>query len=166
MTYVTVNEADTYFETRLHSQLWAGSNPVDKVAALLEASDRIDQLNYIGYKNPVYLLYQTNSCPTAAQIAAADATQARQFPRGVDTEVPEDIKIACYEIAYELLDGVDPEEERENLNVVSQGFGSIRATYDRGFNQEHLHAGIPSHRAWVRIRKYLRDNQGIQTHRV
>ena len=166
MPYATVSDADTYFGTRLHNQLWLGSNPVEKLAALTEASEMIDQLNYIGHKHTVWTLYEANSCPTDAQIKTASESQALQFPRGSDTEVPEDIKIACYEIAYVLLDGFDIEAEKENLNVVSQGFGNVRATYDRGYVQEHLHAGIPSSRAWTRLKKYVRNTSDIRINRV
>ena len=52
----------------------------------------------------------------------AEGSQELEFPRGADTEVPEAIRRACYEIAHTLLDGKDPELELENLGIVSQGY--------------------------------------------
>lgn len=139
--YDTATNADIYFATRLHVLAWTESNLADKNKALTEASARIDRLRFKGNK--------------------VDSGQDLAFPRyygddpdGTET-VPDNIKIACYECAYALLDGVDPELELENLAVSSQGVSSVRNTYARGEVPEHFAAGIPSAFAWRYLKPYI-----------
>jgi hypothetical protein len=84
----------------------------------------------------------------------------------VKPPVPDDILTACYEIAFSLLDGVDPEQETENLAVVSEGYSSVRSTYNRYLAQQHLAAGVPSMTAWRYLLPYLRDNRSFKLSRV
>ena len=90
-----------------------------------------------------------------------------EFPRGSDTVVPDQIKRACYEIAFALLDGVEPDVELENLAVVSQGYAGIRTTYNRIQQPiEHLVAGIPSATTWRILKPFIRDGKAVKTSRV
>jgi hypothetical protein len=165
--YGTVSDAEDYFAVRLHEQAWSDASPSDKSAALLRATKIIDRLNFKGYKSTVYSLLQSTDCPAQTDINSANAAQALEFPRDTDSTVPEEIELACYEIAYALLDGIDPELELENLSVSSQGYASARTTYDRGRNPlEHLNAGIPSAYAWSFLKPFLRDAGGIKLSRV
>ena len=150
--YDTITNADTYFGTRLHVLVWAESTNADKTKALAEASARIDRLRFKG--------------------AMVASDQDRSFPRyygddpdGTET-VPDDIKIACYECAYALLDGVDPELELENLAVSSQGISSVRNTYARGEVPEHFAAGIPSAFAWRYLKPYIACGNIVRIRRV
>ena len=59
----------------------------------------------------------------------AEASQPLEFPRGADTVVPEAIRRAEYELAFSLLDGVDPQMELENLSVTAQGYAEVRTHY-------------------------------------
>ena len=163
--YATVNEADAYFETRLHSQLWEGSSPADKMKALTTATRAIDRLRFVGQRHTVYLTLSAGERDDDA-IAQAVAAQPLEFPRDADEEVPEDIKIACYEESLSLLDGKDPDAELEDLPVVSQGYSSVRVTVDRAFVQEHLNAGITSPRAWRYLKPYLAEALDIRINRV
>lgn len=170
-SYVTLQEAQDYFETRLHSEPWDTYSVQDRNKALATATRQIDRLNFAGEKHAAYEYREslnTNLYTKAQEKAIAEAglTQTLQFPRGSDTEVPNDIKIACMEIAFELLDGKDPEKELENLATISQGFSSIRNTQDRSFVHEHLNAGIVSALAWRYLRPYLRDGFDIKISRV
>lgn len=148
--YDTYDNADTYFTGRLHVAAWTGSTQTEKTTALTEASARIDRLRFIGEK--------------------VDDAQALEFPRYVvnTTDLIDyaDIKIACYEVAFALLDGVDPDLELENLAVLSRGISSARTTYDRGEAPEHFAAGIPSAYAWTFLRPFLRPSRAIKIHRV
>jgi hypothetical protein len=104
---------------------------------------------------------------TDEELREANLDQPLEFPRGEDTEVPDEILIACWEVAYALLDGVDPDLDVENLGVSSQGYASIRTTYAR--NQalvEHLMHGIPSATAWRYLMPFLRDADKIKLSRV
>lgn len=162
--YATLAEADVYFETRLFSQLWANAPSQDRTAALLKATQDIDRLNFAGMKHTAWEVAQTTTDEDA--ILEASALQALQFPRGSDEVVPDDIKIACYEIAFNLLDGKDSELEYEDLPTVSQGYSSVRRTYNRSFTQEHLQHGIVSLLAWRLLKPYLRDGRGVKLCRV
>lgn len=145
-SYLTIPEAQTYFNTRLHTEPWDCAIDDQKTKALAMATNIIDRLNYEGEK--------TNEA------------QVNQFPRDADTVVPQDIMDATTEIALSLLDGVDPELEFENLAMTTQQYGSIKSSYDRSINQDYKMAGVPSMTAWRMLKPYLRDNLGIDLNRV
>lgn len=145
-SYLTISEAQTYFNTRLHTEPWDGAIDDQKTKALAMATNIIDRLNYEGEK--------TNEA------------QVNQFPRDADIVVPQDIMDATAEIALSLLDGVDPELEFENLAMITQQYGTIKSTYDRSINQQYKIAGVPSMTAWRMLVPYLRDSQGIDLNRV
>lgn len=148
--YDTYDNADLYFVNRLHVAEWTRSTQTEKTTALTEASARIDRLRFAGEK--------------------VDDAQALEFPRYYDdtTDLIDyaDIKIACYEVAFALLDGVDPDLELENLVVLSRGISSARTTYDREEVPEHFAAGIPSAYAWSFLRPFLRPSGTVKIHRV
>lgn len=165
--YVTIQEAEDYFAFRLHETAWSQATPAERTAALIDATRIIDNLNFKGNKAVVYTLLAANEDATDAQIRAAAATQDLEFPRGADTEVPERIKWACYEIAYALLDGVDPQYELENMSMNDHGIGAVRASYNR--NQEpleHFMNGVPSSTAWSYLKPFLRDDRRRRLTRV
>jgi len=164
--YGTLVEANSYFDNRLHEEAWYGSDANERPKALIAATRIIDGLNFKGYKHAVYaILYDADDYEldvTEEEIRDAEASQELEFPRGDDTNVPEVIKIACWEIAHTLLDGVDPDIEVENLGVVSQGYASVRTTYARNQAQiEHLMHGVPSATAWRILKPFLRDSDLI-----
>lgn len=165
--YGTLAEADSYFAKRLHEYAWTSASATNRERALYGARLILDTLNYKGHKATVHALLLANPRATNEEIRAAEATQALEFPRGLDTVVPPNIRLASYEIAYALLDGKDPEAELEKLGVVSQGFGPVRTTYSR--NQvpiEHIINGIPSPKAWNWIKPFLRDDDAVKLARV
>lgn len=166
-SYVTIQEAEEYFQYKLHEVAWSASNPAERLPALIEATRIIDNLNFKGVKNAVYELLESNEDATDAQKRAAAATQDLEFPRGADTTVPDRIKWACFEIAYALLDGVDPQYELENMSMNDHGIGAVRASYNR--NQEpleHFMNGVPSSTAWAYLKPYLRDDRRRRLTRV
>jgi hypothetical protein len=146
VAYATEAEAVLYFSGRLNADAWDDADSYERDKALINATRIIDRLNFKGAKTV--------------------ATQVLQFPRDNDTVVPDDIKSACSEIALALLDGVDPELEFENLNMVSQGYANVRSTYDRNLPSEHIAAGIPSVSAWRYLKPYLRDVNAVDVSRV
>lgn len=177
MPYSTLIEAQAYFDDKLHETAWSQASAEDRRRARIKAQQIIDRLRYKGYKNAVYeafeadedlLLEYQQGCATAlATVRAAEASQANEFPRGADTTVPEDIKIAEHEITYALLDGIDPDLELENLAVNNMGIGSVRASFIRSQEpQEHLINGVPSATAWRYLKPYLRDDDQIRLTRV
>lgn len=191
-TYGSLSDANTYFQNKLHADAWVTATPTQQQAALIEATRCIDSLSYKGYKastwallsqyNPVPTLDMVTTniqpgvqigpdlaiqLPTPAQVYAADAAQVHEFPRGTDTVVPDAIVMACYEIAYSLLDGKDPEIELENLGVESHGYSSVRTSYSRTHVPvEHIVNLVPSAIAWRLLRPFLRDDQAVKLARV
>ena len=145
-SYLTIPEAQLYFNTRLHTEPWDCAIDSEKTKALAMSTKIIDRLNYEGEK--------TNEA------------QVNQFPRDADIVVPEDIGDATAEIALSLLDGVDPELEFENLAMTTQQYGTIKSSYDRSINQQYKVAGVPSMTAWRMLVPYLQDSQGIDLNRV
>lgn len=169
-TYATTAEAQAYFDERLHELAWSDASQGDREKALILATRIIDRLNFKGFKSTVYAYLDSLDDVTLAEqseINAASIAQPLQFPRDTDTEVPEEILIACYEIAYALLDEIDPDTELENLAIISHGYASVRTTYSRSHNPpEHLNAGVPSATAWRYLRPFLREPGGVILSRV
>lgn len=165
--YGTLSGAQTYFSTRLHTDAWDLASPSDKSKALYSAARIIDTLNYKGRKSSVYTLLQSNANATDAQIRAADAAQEGEFPRDADTVAPASINMAAYEISLALLDGVNPDSELENLSVVQNTYGGVKAVYNRDQQPiEHLLNGVPSASAWRILKPFLRDSQQLKFSRV
>ena len=125
--YNTLEQANTYFLTRLHTDAWDEANDTEKTAALTEATQQIDNLNFKGDK---YL-----------------AAQDLEFPRGTDTEVPDQIRWAACEIALQLLNDMDIEHEINSLRSETQTYEGVRESYHRGVMPEYLLAGIISAKA-------------------
>jgi hypothetical protein len=150
--YGTLAAADTYFLTRLYVDSWTNETDANKTKALNEATQRIDRLRFAGYR--------------------VMDTQDLEFPRYYGDEadnteiIPLDIELACYEIAFSLLDGINPETELENLRVTSHAFGVVKTTYDKDNLPDYLIAGIPSRIAWQYLLRYLDNNRNIFIHRV
>lgn len=139
--YDTYVNADTYFINRLYVQDWTDSSSATKTKALTEASQRIDRLRFRGEK--------------------VDDDQDLEFPRyygdeadGTE-EIPDDIKIACYELALALIQERDPEIELENLVVLKRSFANVSTTYRDDAVSEHIASGISSILAWQYLKPYL-----------
>jgi hypothetical protein len=177
--YGTLTEANAYFASRLHSETWEDSAATDRPKALTEATRIIDALNYKGVKHAVWsVMYEYDSDeeqyekiltspPSRDEIIAANLTQALEFPRGQDTDVPETIEWACYEIAIALIDGFDPEDAIERLNVTRQSYSAVSTTYDNSSSaSEYLVYGIPTARVWMWLKPYLCDDRLIRFSRV
>ena len=135
--YITNLEGDAYAADILNVDAWTDATEDDKTKGAKMATVAIDRLNFLGEKSV--------------------ETQDNQFPRYDDTAYPDDIQRATFELALVLLDGLDPELEYDNLNMVSQGYSNIKSNYDRTVKPEHIVAGIPSITAWRLLRPYLRD---------
>jgi hypothetical protein len=165
--YGTLDEANEYFLSRLHEHAWTAASTANREKALIAARRLIDQLNFKGYRHAVYTLVQSNPSATVAEMQAAEAQQQNEFPRGADTDVPEDIRRASYEIAHSLLDNKDPELELETLAVTSMGYGGVRTSYERSqMPIEHLINLIPNALAWRLLKPFLRDDDAMKLSRV
>lgn len=140
-SYITVQGANEYFDTKYNAAVWDSVTNIDKQKALIEATRIIDTLNY--------------------KYDKTDPDQLLEFPRNSKTEIPTAIKIATCEIALEILDGYDTNLETNNLQVLSHGYSSAKTQYTRDFVLEHLGNGVPSSTAWRYLRPYLRDPNNL-----
>lgn len=147
VSYVDLTDANLYFsQYRFDSTAWDGASDADKTKALANATRDIEQLRFKGAKtNPKQIL---------------------EFPRNGDKVIPEDILKACCEQAYAYLDGQDHEFEFDQLSRLSDGFSSVRTSYDPTKVREHKQAGILSIVAWRYLKPYLTDPQDITFKRV
>lgn len=145
--YADLDYADAYFGDRLHSDEWFAKSPADQLKALKMATRDINRLDYADDK--------------------VDPDQYDEFPRGTQTEVPNDILVACCEIAFErLVNEVNPDLEIANAKVLSEAYSSVRTTYVPGTPYEHVMAGIASATAWSYLLPYLKDNRSFKLSRV
>lgn len=144
--YLTTNECNTYLEGKYHNYAWVAATEAARTKAIITAGRLMDSLAYTGEKT--------------------DEAQEHQFPRNGDTVIPTDIKNACAEITFHILDGFDAEKELASLSLTSQGFASARSTWDRNIVPEHLRYGIPSAVAWGILKKQLRDVEAVQLTKV
>lgn len=142
--YGTLSGAETYFRGKIKNTVrdWIDADDDDRLAALREATRRIEALCFHGTPAGAYLHFPTEEHGT-----------------------PDSILIACYEIALKLLSGIDPDTEADNLSVTSQGYAGGRTSYDRSFVQDHIRSGISSAYAWSILRPYLRDPNSIKLRR-
>ena len=158
--YGSLAHADLFFANRLNVRKWTNSSNADKIKALTMSTQIIDRLNFSGDK--------------------ANDGQVLQFPRkntyidpttlvestSGDVNVPNDIKIATYLVAYKLLDGYDPDVQANMLAVEMSKYQSVQTYYQRDYIPEYMQAGIPSSEAWNYIRPYLRDPREVTLSRV
>lgn len=144
--YGTVETADAYFNTRLYTQDWDDSSDDDKLKSLYMATRIIDSLNFAGSK--------------------ADSEQELEFPRGSDTEVPDNIIKATFEIALKLLGGDTRESVLSKVGVTSNSWGTVKQTYDADKVPEWIVSGIPSPEAWALLRPFLYDPSILPIRRV
>ena len=146
--YADLIFAEAYFlNERLETVSWDSATDTDKTKALMQATNILDRLAYIG-----------------------TATGAQAFPRILCDEtalpLPEAVQKATCEIAYALLDGVDPELEYENLFMQSQGYSAVRSSYDRSNPSPSMLSGVPSITAWRYIVPYLEDSRSVRLDRI
>lgn len=172
-SYISVEDAEEYFEGRLVTTAWDDATDALKSKALIEATKRIDRLNYAGLRTSDYNRRKAESangtCLVDNIIQPTDIgtdPQAHEFPRDGRTDIPVEVLSACCEIAYALLDGVDAEMELINLGTSSQGFAAIRETYDPMTVNLAFRHGIPSVTAWNYLRPFLKDPSEIRIRRA
>lgn len=149
--YITVEQANNYFQTRLGTDAWDNAILTDQVKALAQSTRMIDRLNFIGIK--------------------ASITQTFQWPRiigprrigsvGVVGPIPTDIEMAVAELALNLLDGIDADLEDELLGSQSDAYATVRVTSDSKLARDHIKAGIISMTAWRLLLPWLQDPRSI-----
>lgn len=156
--YLQVSQAEDYFAGRLNSDSWDAASEQDKAKALLEATRRIDALNFSGIRTADLTVLKTHGLRAKRQpLAPSNSLQPLEFPRDGATTIPTEIYMACCEIAFALLDGVDPELELQNINTTQHGFASLQETYNSNIVNLAFRHGIPSVTAWTYLQPFLLD---------
>jgi len=150
--YISVDDADTYFETRLAADNWTDADDDIKLSALTMATQNIDRLNFMGFKSDPD---QTNKFP---RIYSADDDP--------ETDVPEEIIVACCEEALALLNGKEVERDLEAININHVTMGRTSYGKDVSFIPEHLTSGIASALAWQYLKPFLRDPRSVVMQRI
>lgn len=170
--YGTLNEANDYFASRLYTDAWDQASTSNRIKALQQATRIIDSLNYKGVKASVYDILYTDDVrvspePTEDEIITADRLQTLEFPRGKDADVPEEIEWACYETAFALLEGFNPDTAADELRVIKQSYAAVGTTYAEGEQaSEYLLFGIPNGTVWRWLKPRLVDASSIRLRRV
>lgn len=154
-SYISLEDAETYFSNRLHSTVWSSASATDKDKALITATKRINSLRFKGF--------------------VCDQTQPLQFPRYVKPnylskhtytdrinlvsingqnviyiDISTELKEATCEEAIALLEfGNSAHLKNQQLGIKSVSFGGTSSSYEATGN------GLLSNRALQLIDKYL-----------
>lgn len=133
-SYATLIEAKTYFDARLHTDIWTDSTDDVKNKALAMATRRIEQEKFYGDR--------------------ATNTQKLKFPRvnigyldGVllDSIIPEMLKEAQFELAIHLLSTDMSQKSVDTGNIAEASMGSFSVKYaiDKSDNVSTSYDEIP-----------------------
>jgi hypothetical protein len=124
-SYVTLQEAETYFAERLHASAWSGGSEADKEKALLTACRHLERHRYWDGGGPVF----------------TDPRQRLTFPRKRDTDeagnyvIPQPVKDAqCEEALVLLASGAEAERRRalQAAGVTSFSVDGLSESYAPG----------------------------------
>ncbi len=113
-SYVTVEEADSYFYNTLQSEEWNKYDTSTKARALITATRQIDRLPFAGRK--------------------LDINQSLEFPRTTTNiaftdGIPNEIIYATCEQALFLLKGGSKRQELQQQGVKSYSLGDLSETF-------------------------------------
>lgn len=120
-SYPTLAEANTYFDSRLHSEAWTAASVADQTIALIEATRLLDRL-------------YTWASWTTQNVPRSQGGQILQWPRtGVlderyrdfigNDEIPLGLKNATAEFAMQLI----TEDRTLDLDIETKGIQSLSA---------------------------------------
>lgn len=108
-SFVTIEEAQAYFDERYDSQTWLGLSDEDKEKLLISATRKINMFDFCGEKE--------------------DKSQDLEFPRDFGT--PKDIKDAVCEEAIQIATNAkDPHAKNKEKGVASISLGAGSVSYN------------------------------------
>lgn len=123
-SYVTIDEADNYFETRIDNSTWNSASDELKEQSLVTATQLIDDRPYIG-----------NAVSSSQALSWPRKNTRHHDPRKnlevtfTETEIPSQIKVAVYEQALHLLNNEDLLEQTvQTFESISIGSISLSDT--------------------------------------
>lgn len=103
---VTFEFAENYFNNRPNSDTWLNSTYPQKEKALIFASKKVNNFNFIGNKK--------------------SKDQIFEFPRDFSPEMPSDIQFAVCEEAYAILENSSHSQNKSNgISQISLGNTSV-----------------------------------------
>ena len=133
-SFVTLEDAQTYFEERYDSNDWFALEEEDKEKLLITASKKINTFDFVG-----------------EQLAK---DQPMAFPR--DYALPQDIKDAVCEEAISLIskaDSIHAKNQEDNITSISLGAGSV--SYGAGSNSDEKKL-LASSTALYLVKKWIK----------
>lgn len=101
-SYVDVDAAENYFETRLDATAWYAADDEDKESSLVTATQLLDELAFIGSMTS---LSQSLAWPRSG--VQVYSTKAGSLVTIADSEIPKEVKTAVFEMALHLLTNQD-----------------------------------------------------------
>ena len=152
-TYISLSDAETYMEARLHTSTWDDATDPDKNAALVQATRMLDRYaNYLGWptdadqalKWPRYGIYTDGNF--YYEYSGLYGTEDTVFSIAAD-EIPQEIKDAQCELALYLL-GADPQAVPDTAGFSEiEVEGAVRLKIDK----RDRSSTIPGH-VWDMVR--------------
>ncbi len=133
-SFVTLEEAENYFEERYDSAVWFKQKEEDKEKLLISASKKINTFDFVG--EPL------------------EDNQPMAFPR--DYALPQDIKDAVCEEAISLIskaDSIHAKNQEDNITSISLGAGSV--SYGAGSNSDEKKL-LASSTALYLVKKWIK----------
>ena len=148
-SYVSVEEADTYFTGRYGADAWTGATTEDKETVLKTATQHIDRMGLLGTKKDAEQVLEFPRCYSA---------MVEGEPKEVcDADVLPNVKRAVYEEALALLSGTDDSYHArlQAEGVISERVLDATVTYS-GAGASKVRAGLASREAAGYIEPYVR----------
>ncbi len=149
-SYVTVDEANSYHESRLHNDSWSAATQADIEAALVWATSILDQKKWKGNK--------------------ATQSQSLRFPRSnlitMDNDVlasntiPKFLKDAVSELAFYLL-SEDRTSDSDTAGFTAIQVGSIKLDIDKNDRSSVLPESVKN-----QISFYVKNGIGGSTRKL
>lgn len=128
-TYISLADAEAYFNERLYVDEWDSASDDDKSRALIMATKHIDRLALVGckklesQKQQFPRCYPTDQRGLASYIGNLPEVSADGW--ACDTDIPQVVKEACCEQALFLLSLTDYERHRNKQHVLGIVGGSV-----------------------------------------
>ena len=133
-SFVTLEEAENYFEERYDSAVWFKQKEEDKEKLLISASKKINTFDFVG--EPL------------------KDNQPMAFPR--DYALPQDIKDAVCEEAISLIskaDSIHAKNQEDNITSISLGAGSVSYGASSNSDEKKL---LASSTALYLVKKWIK----------
>ena len=135
-TFVTLQDAENYFNNRPDSEQWHNLSNTEKEQALIFSTLKINTCNFVGSK--------------------VSARQPLEFPRNFSPQMPDEIKFAVCEEALAIIRN-SVHFQNKMLGISSMKIGSSSVSYK---NNNSLNT-IFSNQAEMFLSKWLAKNFNI-----